>query len=101
VPLWARSATVDCSPIASKAILAVRAASVFRLDPFMIRSVYHDGTTSALSTPLLPNPGSTSVVPLSAINDKSAASGAKPRPIKFDHHVCRIRCLGLHAKQVT
>jgi hypothetical protein len=39
--------------------------------------------------------------PSSAINDKTAATGAKPRPIKFDHYVCRIRRLGLLAKQVT
>ena len=36
---------------------------------------------------------STSVAPLSAINDKTAATGAKPRPIKSIHHVCRIRRL--------
>ena len=48
-----------------------------------------------------PNSGSISEAPSSAINDKTAATGAKPRPIKFDHHVCRIRRLGLLAEQVA
>ncbi|MFI5021616.1 MAG: hypothetical protein ACHQRJ_08190, partial [Alphaproteobacteria bacterium] len=48
----------------SKAILAFSPASIFRLVRFvMIRSIYHDGTAHAPINPLVPNPGSTSLIP--------------------------------------
>ena len=52
----ARSATVDCSPMASRAIFAFSPASIFRPDFFIICSVYHDGTATAPTSPLVPNP---------------------------------------------
>ncbi|MGH7094728.1 MAG: beta-galactosidase [Stellaceae bacterium] len=57
-----RPTTVDCSRSASKAIFAFRNASIFRLVFFIIRSVYHDGTAHAPSTPPAPNPESTSKI---------------------------------------
>ncbi|MFI5022771.1 MAG: hypothetical protein ACHQRJ_14115, partial [Alphaproteobacteria bacterium] len=48
---------------ASKADLAFSPASIFRLVRFvMIRSIYHDGTAHAPINPLVPNPGSTSLM---------------------------------------
>jgi len=67
----------------------------------MIRSVYHDGTASTLSTPLVPNPGSTSVALWSAINDKTAATGAKTRPANSIIISTGYAALALLAKQLT
>jgi hypothetical protein len=100
VPL-ARSATVRLLSNRLKAIFAFSAASIFRLDLFMIRPVYHDGTASAPTTPVGPKSGVHFSGAVVSNKRQKRSKRRKATAIKFDHHVCRIRCLGLHAKQVT
>src|SRR5512132_478492 len=56
----ANSATVASSRTASSATFALNAASNFRLDFFIIRSVYHNGTDRTPLKPVVPKTGTTS-----------------------------------------
>jgi hypothetical protein len=75
----ARSATVACSRSVSKAIFAFSAASIFRLDFFIICSVYHDGADAAPIKPLVPKSGSTSDGKAIAKRSETRLRALKPR----------------------